>query len=78
MEGSRVLFFVPFGAFRVHNQLDLITALAVRARGSEVVAVGCDKIFRECDVTTWAMDRQAECNACFESGRGLFTSFNIP
>lgn len=76
---KRVLFFAPFGAYRVHHQLDAVLATALAVRDCAVCVVGCDGIYKSCDVLAWSKERAAEdCRNCAASGSQLFSTFNLP
>lgn len=75
---ARVLFFVPFGSWTVHNQLDAVLATALRSRGAEVAVILCDGLFSNCYVTRNSPNPQAECAHCAASGKQFFSAFNLP
>lgn len=76
---TRVLFFVPYGMFGVHNQVDAVLAVALRLRGAEVCVVRCDGIYPVCDVVAWAgASSKEECVRCAGYGFDLFTSMALP
>lgn len=55
-----VLFFTPYGEWRVHNQLDVTVAAAVRARGFRIRYVSCDGLYQPCASTR----DQQDCVRC--------------
>ena len=75
----KILFFVPFGSFRVHNQLDAIAASALRIRGCDVRIIGCDGIYKNCDVLAWSAEYTfRDCANCAASGKAFFDAFKLP
>lgn len=75
----KVLFFAPFGSWTVHHQLDAVLAAALRVRGCEVAAVGCDGIFSTCDVLAWSGESAAKvCQQCTVQSRRLFGQLDLP
>jgi len=79
MSQKRVLFFAPFGSFGVHHQLDAVLAHALRQRGQEVLIIGCDGIYKDCDVTARDRDHSEEnCASCAQAGNTCYTPFNLP
>jgi len=76
---KRVLFFVPYGGWQVHNQLDAIVATALRMRGAEVAILTCDGLFRErCYVLSGTKTPNEDCKVCTQKGQSLFKAFNLP
>jgi hypothetical protein len=75
----RVLLVVPFGTFTVHHQLDAVLGTALRLRGSEVLAVGCDRIFKTCDVLSWSgANTERDCMTCAGTGAAFMAQFGMP
>lgn len=75
---TRVLFFVPFGSYNVHNQLDAVLAVKLRMEGAEPLIVRCDGLYEHCDVLAWSGNNsKQECRNCAESGKQLFDSFQL-
>lgn len=76
---SRVLFFVPFGTYSVHNQLDAIFATKLRLEGATPLMIRCDGLFERCDILAWSGENGArDCRACAKAGNGFFESFQLP
>jgi len=76
---TRILFFVPFGSYGVHNQLDAIFAAKLRLEGAAPLIVRCDGIYEYCDVLAWSGNNsKQDCCNCAESGNQLFDSFQLP
>lgn len=76
---KRVLFFVPFGSYNVHNQLDAIFAAKLRLEGADPLIVRCDGLYEYCDVLAWSGNNsKQDCRNCAESGNQLFDSFQLP
>jgi hypothetical protein len=76
---KRVMFFTPFGSFSVHNQLDAIIATTLRLRGCDVYVIGCDGIYKNCDVLAWSGEHaNRACTNCAASGKTFFNSFKLP
>ncbi|GFO68500.1 hypothetical protein GMLC_20790 [Geomonas limicola] len=76
---DRILFFVPFGSYAVHNQLDAIFATRFRQAGLDPAVVRCDGLYRHCDILAWSGERSAEdCRGCQEAGERFFDAFGLP
>lgn len=76
---KRIMFFAPFGSFSVHNQLDAIVATTLRLRGCDVYVVGCDGIYKNCDVLAWSGENaDRDCANCAAIGKAFFNSFKLP
>jgi hypothetical protein len=76
---GRILFFVPFGTFNVHNQLDAIFAAKLRLEGADPLIIRCDGLYEFCDVLAWSGDNSKQaCRTCAECGNQLFDSFELP
>src|SRR5437773_2090550 len=76
---KRVLFFAPFGGFKVHHQFDAVLATALRLRGCESVIVLCDGIYAHCDVLVQSGPKAAQdCAGCAGKGKTFFSSFDLP
>ncbi|MCB0328850.1 MAG: hypothetical protein KDD70_04280 [Bdellovibrionales bacterium] len=79
MAAPRILSFAPFGLFRVHHQLDAVVGTSLRLRGAEFALVGCDGIYKNCDVLAHSGDNwERDCAACTNAGRQFFGQFQIP
>lgn len=75
---KRVVFFVPFGDWLVHNQLDAVVATALRLRGAEVVVVLCDGLMPKCYKLVRSGDPVGDCSRCAHTGFEFFNSFQLP
>lgn len=59
-ERRSVLFFAPYGNWRVHHQLDAVVAAAMRLRGHKTTYISCDGQYKRC-----ALFRQDQrCDIC--------------
>lgn len=74
----RVLFFVPFGSYTVHHQLDAVVASALRARGAEVAMVRCDGVLGLCDQFAQGDNPKSICANCSRCGDQFFSAFELP
>jgi hypothetical protein len=76
---SKILFFVPFGMYLVHNQLDALLAVKLRAQGAEPLIARCDGLYEHCDILAWAGEERASvCRSCRETGDKFFEAFGLP
>ncbi|MDC0357810.1 hypothetical protein OAO01_03265 [Oligoflexia bacterium] len=75
---KRILFFMPFGCFRVHTQLDMVVATALRLRGCEVFCVGCDGIYRDCEPVARSENSAEDCRLCGLTGKEFCNTFQLP
>lgn len=74
---KRVLFFVPYGSWKVHHQVDAVLGAALKLRRCNICVVGCDGIFENCPCAGNPPTRQA-CQDCVKSGFELFSAFGLP
>lgn len=49
-EARKILFFTPYGEWRVHNQVDAIVAAAMQARDCSIYFVTCDGLYQPCAI----------------------------
>jgi hypothetical protein len=76
---SRILFFVPFGGYSVHNQLDAVFAAKLQLEGATPLMVRCDGLYEHCDVLAWSgSNSKQDCLNCAASGNQLFDFFQLP
>jgi hypothetical protein len=77
---SKVLFFVPYGQWLIHNQVDAVVAKALELRGCEVEIALCDGIYQDCVITQRLSQQQslAACQGCSQTGQRFFRSFQLP
>ena len=76
---KRVIFFVPYGSWLVHNQVDAVLATALRQRGADVLLLACDGLFQEkCYVLTHSSQPEQDCKNCTLSGQSFFNFFQLP
>lgn len=69
----------PFGAYKIHHQLDAVVATTLRSRGCQVAVVACDGIYKQCDVLAWSGKNAAnDCAYCAETGARFFKEFDLP
>ncbi len=79
MSQTRVLFYVPYGGWTVHNQVEAAIASALRVRGAEVMVVGCDGLFSErCYILSGSKTPEADCAHCTKTGVDFFGAFQLP
>lgn len=79
MKTPRILVFVPYGSWLVHNQVDAIVATACAARGAEVLVVRCDGLFMNgCYTLARADNPELACKQCHLTGDSFFRSFGLP
>jgi hypothetical protein len=75
----RVLCFVPYGSWNVHNQLDCIIGTALKIRGAEVQLLTCDGLFQDqCYVLAHSKNPEQDCLNCSLSGKSFFSQFPLP
>ena len=78
-ETPRLLCYVPYGAWLVHNQLDCMLGAALHIRGAEVELMTCDGMFQEeCYVLAHSKNPVEECRMCSEKGKKFFGIFPLP
>lgn len=77
MTRKKILFFAPFGSWTVHHQVDAVAGAALKLRGCEVHALGCDGIFEYCLLAGYPPNKN-KCRNCTMSGVNLFSKFGIP
>ncbi len=77
MAASRFLFFVPFGSWIVHTQLDCVLAAALANRGADVKLLGCDRQFEGCLAAGTPPSEEA-CAACHQTSQDWFQKFQLP
>ena len=78
-EKKKVLFFVPYGAWKIHNIFDAVLSAVLRLRGADCAGVACDGVFQEkCYVLAHSGNPSADCAACARTGSELFQAFNLP
>jgi hypothetical protein len=76
---ARVLCFVPYGSWLVHNQVDAMLGLALKIRGAEVVFLTCDNVFQSnCYVLAHSKNRDLDCRTCSATGEQFLGSFGLP
>lgn len=76
MTEQRVLFFAPYGIWRVHNQIDRIVGWALRLRGCSILLARCDGLYgKECYV---AARSQVNCESCMASSKACYDGFGMP
>lgn len=74
----RVLCFVPYGSWLVHNQVDCIIGTALKLRGAEVVLLTCDGLFQEdCYVLAHSKNQKHDCLSCAACGQQFFSHFPL-
>jgi hypothetical protein len=71
LDVQSVLFFVPYGQWQVHNQLDALVAAAAESRGLSVHIITCDGLFDPCAITR-GVRNCADCRAGVESTLSTF------
>jgi hypothetical protein len=67
------LFFTPYGEWRVHNQVDVTVAAALRARNCQVHFVTCDGLYKPCAITLGEQD----CVRCKKAMGDLFAPYGF-
>ncbi|MBP0005270.1 MAG: hypothetical protein J7642_16420 [Cyanobacteria bacterium SBC] len=77
---KKILFFVPYGQWGIHNQVDAILAKTLELRGCQALVVLCDGLYSDCALLRGLDSRSSQltCQACARSSQQLFTSFRIP
>jgi len=77
MKNNRILLFAPYGSWVVHHQVDAVLGAALKARGCEVLVLGCDGVFSNCLIAGKPHSKQI-CKSCTQSGINLFSVFQLP
>ncbi|HSO17980.1 MAG TPA: hypothetical protein VLT88_00900, partial [Desulfosarcina sp.] len=77
MNNPKILMFAPYGLWNVHHQVDAVLGAALRQRGAQVWAVGCDGIFERCPIGGSPSDEN-RCKACIRGARQIFEPFGVP
>jgi len=65
MAGRRILIASPYASWHYHTAIEITLAHALRARGAQVLQVGCDGLFPVCDVHRANLNPRPA-NACVE------------
>ena len=69
-----ILFFVPYGEWIIHNQLDALVAAAMKVRGCDVHVITCDGLYQPC-----ALRRgQQDCAFCQAAIAGTLRQWELP
>jgi len=75
----RVLCFVPYGSWHVHNQVDGIIGTALLIRGAIVTLLTCDGIFQDdCYVLAHSKNQIEDCKSCILAGQQFLRTFPLP
>jgi hypothetical protein len=69
-----ILFFVPYGQWRVHNQLDALVAAALQVRGYAVDIITCDALYQPCAIRRTGQD----CADCQASIKAMLRPWTLP
>ncbi|MDZ8056370.1 MAG: glycosyltransferase [Aulosira sp. ZfuVER01] len=82
-ELKKIMFFAPYAWWSVHSQVDAVVASALRLRNCEIFVVGCDGVYKNCNVAHFATQVGYEyadaCQACSQTSKQLLaSSFNLP
>lgn len=82
-ELKKIMFFTPYAWWSVHSQVDAVVASALRLRNCEIFVVGCDGVYKNCNVAHFATQVGYEyadaCQACSQTSKELLaSSFNLP
>ncbi|OYD97817.1 hypothetical protein CDG76_02975 [Nostoc sp. 'Peltigera membranacea cyanobiont' 210A] len=82
-ELKKIMFFTPYAWWSVHSQVDAVVASALRLRNCEIFVVGCDGVYKNCNLAHLATQTGYEyadaCQACSQSSKQLLaSSFNLP
>ncbi|MNR75310.1 putative glycosyltransferase EpsE [compost metagenome] len=75
----KFLFFSPYaGHWYLHTFWEAAIAIGLRHRGSDVRFMGCDQVFRTCDMF-WGQGgkNEASCANCHSVAQQVFTSFGF-
>lgn len=73
----KILFFVPYGSWKVHNQVDAILASALKLRGCEVSILTCDGLYKNCYAIYGAENYEADCRYCAQTAKDFFGIFHL-
>lgn len=73
----KILFFAPLGSWIVHTQVDCVVGAALKNRGCDVRALGCDGLFEECYAKGTPRD-ESRCRECQSLSCDWFSRFGIP
>lgn len=77
-QDTRVLFFVPYGSWTVHNQVDAAIGLALKIRGAQTLFVGCDGVYRDrCYILAHSSNIDADCANCTLRGKTFFDNSTL-
>jgi hypothetical protein len=68
-----ILFFTPYGEWRVHNQVDVTVAAALQARNCQIRFVTCDGLYQPCAITRGERD----CVRCQKTMADTFAPYNF-
>ena len=77
----KVLLFVPYGSWWVHNQVDAVLGCALQLRGVPVSVALCDGLYHRPDKKCYAVHTSPDpnaCKICTEKGQQLFGAFKLP
>ncbi|MBF0233900.1 MAG: hypothetical protein HQK65_12805 [Desulfamplus sp.] len=74
---KNILFFVPYGSYVVHHQVDLMISAALRERGQKVLLVLCDGIFENCILKENPPDEK-KCEHCQKLSISLYKNLDLP
>ncbi|OUL34774.1 hypothetical protein BV372_13055 [Nostoc sp. T09] len=82
-ELKKIMFFAPYAWWSVHSQVDAVVASALRLRNCEIFVVGCDGVYKNCNLAHLATQvgyQYADaCQACSQTSKQfLGSSFNLP
>lgn len=76
---TRLLCFVPYGNWLVHNQVDCIIGTALKIRGADVTLLTCDGLFQDdCYTLAHSKNQITDCANCFQTGQCFFGKFPLP
>lgn len=73
VRAQSVLFFMPYGAWKVHNQLDGLVAAVAKSRNLAVHLITCDGLYDPCAITRGARN----CTYCRETAELTLTTFDL-
>jgi hypothetical protein len=68
-----ILFFTPYGEWRVHNQLDVTVAAALRARNCKIRYLTCAGLYQPCAITR----AQQDCTRCQTAMAETLSPFDL-